>query len=108
MRLSPKVAGGSGFAAPCEVDVDGASLGGALVVRNWQPGDLIRPAGLGGRKKLQDVFVDAKVPRPERRQLPLLADTEGRVLWVPGLAIDERLRVTSGTKAVVVLRLTRK
>jgi hypothetical protein len=35
-------------------------------------------------------------------------DRDDRVLWVPGLAVDERLRVTSGTKAVVVLRLTRK
>jgi tRNA(Ile)-lysidine synthase len=108
VAAAPKLTLGVGGAASIEIDVDGASLGDALVVRNWRPGDLIRPAGLGGRKKLQDVFVDAKVPRPERRRLPLLADSEGRVLWVPGLALDERLRVTSGTKAVVVLRLTRK
>ena len=68
----------------------------------------MRPAGLaGGRKKLQDIFVDAKVPRQERRRLPLLVDEKDHVLWVPGLALDGRLRVTDGTKAVVVLRLTR-
>jgi tRNA(Ile)-lysidine synthetase-like protein len=93
--------------ADLEVDVDGDVLGPAVGVRNWQAGDLIRPVGLGGRKKLQDVFVDGKLPRLERRRLPLVVDAEDRVLWVPGLALDERARVTSGTKAVVTLRLTR-
>jgi tRNA(Ile)-lysidine synthase len=91
-----------------EVNVDSEGLGASVTVRNWRPGDLIRPAGLGGRKKLQDVFVDGKLPRENRARLPLVVDAADRVLWVPGLAIDERLRVTSGSKAVVVLRLTRK
>jgi len=91
-----------------EVDVDREVLGPSVGVRNWQTGDLIRPLGLGGRKKLQDVFVDGKLPRLERRRLPLVVDAEDHVLWVPGLALDERARVTSGTKAVVTLRLTRQ
>jgi tRNA(Ile)-lysidine synthase len=91
-----------------EVEVDAAVLARGVTVRNWRPGDAVRPAGLnGGRKKLQDLFVDAKVPRQERHRLPLLVDEEDRVLWVPGLAMDARLKVTGGTKAVVVLRLTR-
>jgi tRNA(Ile)-lysidine synthase len=88
--------------------VDGDALGAWVSVRAWRPGDLIRPVGLGGRKKLQDVFVDGKLPRGTRARLPLVVDPDDRVLWVPGLAMDERLRVTRGTKAVVVLRLTRK
>jgi tRNA(Ile)-lysidine synthase len=89
-----------------EVEVDAEALGASATVRNWHAGDVIRPAGLGGRKKLQDVFVDAKLPREARARLPLVVDADDRVLWVPGLALDERLRVTGGTKAVVVLRLT--
>jgi tRNA(Ile)-lysidine synthase len=98
---------GAAPAGAIQVEVDGEALGLSVIVRNWQPGDLIRPAGLGGRKKLQDVFVDGKVPREARVRLPLVAEADGRVLWVPGLALDERVRVTSGTRAVVVLRLTK-
>src|SRR5262249_15938352 len=46
---------------------DIAALDGApLRLRVPQPGDRVRQVGLGGSKKLQDVFVDAKVPRAER------------------------------------------
>jgi tRNA(Ile)-lysidine synthase len=107
LEAVPKREAGAATPSGIEIDVDAAPLADGVSVRNWRPGDLIRPVGLGGRKKLQDVFVDAKVPRPERHRLPLLVDARDRVLWVPGLVLDERLRVTSGTKAVVVLRLTR-
>ncbi|MBX5467034.1 MAG: tRNA lysidine(34) synthetase TilS [Firmicutes bacterium] len=62
-----------------------------LAVRFWRPGDRLRPYGLGGHKKLQDVFVDRKIPRPARARWPLLvarADPE-RVLAVVGLVVDE-------------------
>jgi tRNA(Ile)-lysidine synthase len=100
-----------GSAAPSSpsdlwVEVSEEVTAGGLFVRNWRPGDRIRPAGLGGRKKLQDVFVDRKVPRARRGRLPLVVDADDRVLWVPGLVVDERAVVTNRTKAVVVLKLT--
>jgi tRNA(Ile)-lysidine synthase len=79
-----------------------------LFVRSWRAGDALRPAGLGGRKKLQDLFVDRKVPREQRHRLPLVVDGRDRIVWVPGHAIDEAYRVTSGAAAVVVLSLTRQ
>jgi tRNA(Ile)-lysidine synthase len=62
-----------------------------LVARSRKPGDRIRPRGLGGRKKLQDLFTDAKVPRADRENIPILvdADGEGRILAVVGLAVEE-------------------
>lgn len=60
-----------------------------LVVRAWEDGDRIRTAS--GARKLKRLFLDARVPAPERRRLPVLADAEGDVLWVPGVA-----RVHSG------------
>ena len=79
-----------------------------LFVRSWRAGDALRPAGLGGRKKLQDLFVDRKVPREQRHRLPLVVDGRDRIVWVPGHALDEAYRVTSGAAAVVVLSLTRQ
>jgi tRNA(Ile)-lysidine synthetase-like protein len=51
-----------------------------LKVRSWRPGDRLE----GRRKKIQDVFVDAKIPRSQREAWPLVV--RGReVVAVPGL-----------------------
>jgi tRNA(Ile)-lysidine synthase len=60
-----------------------------LVVRTRRPGDRLS----GRRKKLQDVLVDAKVPRAERDDWPLVVGDEG-VVAVPGIVEDARVRVT--------------
>ncbi len=46
----------------------------------------MRPKGLGGSKKLQDIFTDAKVPARERRRCPVVCVDE-EIIWLPGLAI---------------------
>ncbi len=55
----------------------------ALTVRSWQPGDRIRPRGLNGTKKIQDLFTDLKIPASERSHIPLLTEeNKGRILAV--------------------------
>lgn len=61
-----------------------AAAGGPPVLRTWQPGERMHPLGAPGRRKLQDVLVDAGVPRPLRASLALLAQAGGGVIWVPG------------------------
>jgi len=78
---------------------DAEALPATLVVRSYQPGDRIRPLGMQGRKKLHDVFIDAKVPRARRRLLPLIA-TDAEVVWVPGYVRGETAKVTSATRWV--------
>jgi tRNA(Ile)-lysidine synthase len=56
-----------------------------LSVRSWQCGDVYTPLGLRGHKKLQDAFVDAKIPASLRRVLPFVCQAPGSILWVPGL-----------------------
>jgi tRNA(Ile)-lysidine synthase len=51
-----------------------------LKVRSWRPGDRLA----GRRKKVQDVFVDAKIPRSEREAWPLVV-RGSEVVAVPGL-----------------------
>jgi tRNA(Ile)-lysidine synthase len=78
---------------------------GPLTVRNRRPGDRFRPVGLGGRKKLQDYFVDRKIPREQRDSVPLVVDEQGRILWVAGHATAEEFQVTDPTQAVLILKL---
>lgn len=77
-----------------------------LAVRSWRPGDRFRPLGLKGNKKLQDLFVDAKVPREQRERVPVVVDQKG-ILWIPGFRIDERGRVGGATEQVLVLTIHR-
>jgi tRNA(Ile)-lysidine synthase len=84
---------------PWQALFDAEALPATLVVRSCQPGDRIRPLGMQGRKKLHDVFIDAKVPRARRRLLPLIA-TDAEVVWVPGYVRGEMAQVTSATRWV--------
>ncbi|MFP5379612.1 MAG: tRNA lysidine(34) synthetase TilS, partial [Vicinamibacteria bacterium] len=85
--------------------VDPARLTWPLAVRTRRPGDRLRPGGLGGRKKVQDLLVDRKVPRGRRDEVPIVVDGAGRIVWVAGHALDEAFRVTDLSGAVVVLEL---
>ena len=74
----------------------------ALVVRAWQEGDRMRPAGLGGTKTLQDLFTDRKVPRALRHTLPVV-ESEGAIVWVAGVAVDERFATTEADPTAIAL-----
>lgn len=84
--------------------VDAARVAG-LAVRHRRHGDWLQPLGLGGRKKLQDYFVDRKVPRRERDRVPLVVDGRDRIVWVVGHGIDDEFRVSGVTRDVVILKL---
>ncbi len=59
------------------------------------PGMTMRPRGGRGTRKLQDIFVDARVPREERDAWPLVFAGD-RLAWVPGVAIDADLSSERG------------
>jgi len=79
-------------------------MGSFLTYRNRHSGDWFCPAGMGGnRKKLQDYFVDEKVPRRMRDTVALLCSGED-ILWVTGLRTDERFLPGPNTKRTLMVR----
>ncbi|MCX6550936.1 MAG: tRNA lysidine(34) synthetase TilS [Acidobacteria bacterium] len=86
--------------------LDAASIYGELSVRSRRAGDSVRPFGMKGRKKLQDVLVDAKVPREQRDSVPIVVDERDSILWVAGLVVSEDARVTERTQSMVILKLS--
>jgi tRNA(Ile)-lysidine synthase len=90
--------------AESRVYLDAAATGDTLTVRAWRPGDRFRPLGLDGEKKLQDYFTDAKTPRELRVRIPLVFNAD-HLVWVAGLRIDDRVRLTPTTQAVIALQL---
>lgn len=75
-----------------------------LLVRSRRPGDRFVPLGAPGAKKLQDFFVDAKVPRMQRDAVPLVCDQRG-IVWVGGWRPAERVKVTAATRRYLLLQL---
>ncbi|MBT0664602.1 tRNA lysidine(34) synthetase TilS [Geobacter pelophilus] len=83
-----------------ELIVNLAELPFPWLVRSFLPGDRLEPRGMKGRKKVKDIFIDAKVPRPARQRIPLFF-SGARLFWVAGLRkggsvpqhIPERLAV---------------
>ena len=61
---------------------------GGLKVRGWRPGDRLA----GRQKKIQDVFVDAKIPRSEREAWPLVVHGD-EVVAVPGVVDHPDVKV---------------
>jgi tRNA(Ile)-lysidine synthase len=88
-----------------EAFLDAACVALPLCIRPWRPGDVFRPLGLSGKKKVQDFFVDAKVPRWRRRRTPLVVDARGEIVWVVGHRIADPCRVRAGTEQILRLRV---
>jgi tRNA(Ile)-lysidine synthase len=55
-----------------------------LVVRSRRAGDRMRPRGMRGSRKIQDILTELRVPAAERDGLPLFCDAAGVILAVPG------------------------
>lgn len=61
-----------------------------LYIRNRLPGDKVHPVGMGGSKKLQDIFVDKKIPREQRDLWPIVVNTKNEVVWVPFIVVSRK------------------
>jgi tRNA(Ile)-lysidine synthase len=73
-----------------------------FTLRSWRAGDRFQPLGMSSEKKLQDFFVDEKVPQSQRWRIPLAACAE-RIAWVVGYRIADWAKVTEKTARVVQL-----
>ncbi|MCE2539077.1 MAG: tRNA lysidine(34) synthetase TilS [Acidobacteria bacterium] len=85
-----------------------ARITSPLMVRSWRPGDVFRPLGLGGRrKKLQDFFVDRKVPRDRRATVPLVVDDRLGIVWVAEHGLGEGARMIGSDEGVIILKIVK-
>ncbi|MEE2947612.1 MAG: tRNA lysidine(34) synthetase TilS [Verrucomicrobiota bacterium] len=81
---------------------DAESLGQAITLRHWRPGDRYQPIGQAGTAKLQDLFVNQKIPKAKRRQLIVAEATNGRLFWVQKLRIADGVKVTQSTRELLL------
>ena len=74
-----------------------------MTVRSRRPGDRVHLTG--GTHKVQDLMVDAKIPRSERDRVPLVVAADGQILWVIGVPGAKRQAPGTPAADMVVLRL---
>jgi tRNA(Ile)-lysidine synthase len=93
-------------AARAEVAYLDASRG-PYGVRMAREGDIIRPLGLGGTKKVLRAMMDRKVPSDLRRRTPVVVDGRGEIAWILLGELDEGFKVDEETEKVLRLEVAR-
>ncbi|HKA33608.1 MAG TPA: tRNA lysidine(34) synthetase TilS [Candidatus Binatia bacterium] len=83
-----------------EAFFDADKLPRTMTVRNFRPGDRLRPLGMTGQKKLKELFIDQKVSLEARAMMPLLVAGD-EIAWIPGCARSRVALVTAGTQSVL-------
>ncbi|MCI5649284.1 MAG: tRNA lysidine(34) synthetase TilS [Fusicatenibacter sp.] len=79
-------------------------ISGNLVLRTRKSGDYLTINPSGGRKKLKDYMIDAKIPREQRDSVLLLADGD-EILWIVGYRTGERHRVEANTRNIIQIQI---
>ncbi len=92
-------------AGPQTAWFDAAALAGQVLrVGGPRPGLRMRVFGSGGTRKIQDILVDAKVPRDLRGQWPIVY-ADDHPIWVAGLCRSDQALVTPHTRKIIQLEL---
>lgn len=86
------------------IDLD--KLPASATVRNRRAGDVVRPVGAPGAKKLKELFIDKKIPKELRDGLPLIADG-GNVLAVFGVCTAESVKIDEATRRGLLMKYYR-
>jgi tRNA(Ile)-lysidine synthase len=85
--------------------LDAAAVTEPLRVRTWRPGDRFVPLGMTQSVKLQDFFVNAKVPRALRPWVPLVLSRD-TIVFVVGHRISDQFKVTANTRRTIRIEAT--
>jgi tRNA(Ile)-lysidine synthase len=80
---------------------DADAVGATIVLRHWRHGDRFQPIGMKQPVKLQDFFINQKIPRARRHELLLATTKEGEIFWIEGARIGERFKITPATRRIL-------
>jgi tRNA(Ile)-lysidine synthase len=88
---------------PDQEQFDADKVGRQLLLRHWRAGDRFQPLGSRTPSKLQNQFVNRKIPAARRRQIIVAETPSGELCWVEGLPPGERFKLTAKTSRRLTL-----
>ena len=74
-----------------------------LKLRTWKNGDQFQPLGLKSNKKLSDFFIEQKVRLNHKKDIGILENGNGDILWIAGFRISDCYKISLNTKKVFIL-----
>ena len=75
-----------------------------LKVRYWREGYFFYPLGMNKKQKVSDFFINQKINRIEKAKIPLVLN-ESEIVWITGLRLDNRYKLTPKCKRVYRLKM---
>lgn len=73
-----------------------------LYVRNYRLGDKMTIKNMKGHKKIKDIFINEKINLQERYNYPVVCDSNGEIVWLPGIK-KSRFDIQNNTKCDIIL-----
>ena len=71
-----------------------------LKLRHWKKGDKFKPLGMKGSKLLSDFFNDLGFSEYQKRNVWIMEDSNGLILWVVGYRINDKVKILDSTKVI--------
>lgn len=78
-----------------------------IVIRYRENGDKIIPLGMNGSKKIKDIFIDLKIPRHYRDEIPIVC-FDDEISWVIGCKTSQKFKVTKDTKRILKITVSKR